>query len=149
MKCHILEWEPNYEPRQMHTPGLGIKDFVSDVGQIVKNRKGRNRKGRRRISRRKNNGSNSYNNNNAGLYHQPGTSASTMLSTYDDNNTNYDDVDEFSIQELGENRPYTEVELSQEHHHGGGRRQRILSDSTDCTGDKADDEDSDDDMELL
>jgi len=161
------EWEPDYEPRQMHTPGLGIKDFVSDVGQIMKNSSGRSRKGRRRISRRRKNNSSSANvDNNSSLYHQPGTAASIMLSRYDDSDCNGDDVDRLSLQELGEPRgtvrhgtdsnsighleeSMNDGASAQEHRHGGGRRQRIFSDSTDCTGDKADDEDSDDDMELL
>ena len=44
----------------MQTPGLGIKDFASDVGQIVK----RSRKGRRRKNR---GGSGSK----SGFYHMP------------------------------------------------------------------------------
>jgi len=70
-----MEWQPNYEPREMHTPGLGIKDFVSDVGEIVKNRSGRIRKVR--IARRKRRGGGAS--NNAGLYHSPGV----LSSQYD------------------------------------------------------------------
>jgi hypothetical protein len=75
------EWEPDYVPRQMHTPGLGIKDFVSDVGQIVQNRSGRSRKGKKAARRRKKRGG--PNSNKAGLYHMPGF-ASIMSSQYDD-----------------------------------------------------------------
>lgn len=67
-----IEWEKDYEPRQMHTPGIGINDFVSDIGQIVK----KSRKGRRR---KKRGGPHS---NKAGLYHMPGF-ASIMASQYD------------------------------------------------------------------
>jgi len=125
----LSEWEPNYVPRQMHTPGLGIKDFVSDVGQIVKNRSGRSRKGRKSI-RRKKRGSNSP--KNAGLYHMPGT-ASIVSSQYDglegpsgvgmdtfdddtfdgdafdgsyDSSNNDDDKDEYPIEEEPANTTY-------------------------------------------
>jgi len=32
------EWEPNYMPVEYERPGLGLKDFASDVGQIMKGR---------------------------------------------------------------------------------------------------------------
>ena len=64
-----IEWEPNYVPRQMHTPGIGLSDFVDDVGQIVRNRSGRRKE--RRIARRKKRGG-----DNAGLYHTPVSSTS-------------------------------------------------------------------------
>ena len=61
----------------METPGLGIKDFVNDVGSIVQNRSGRSRRARRRITRKKNSTRVA-----SGLYHQPGT-ASVLSSQYD------------------------------------------------------------------
>lgn len=62
----------------MQTPGLGIKDFVSDVGQIVKNRSSRSsKKGRRRKKRGGENSSKS------GLYHMPGFSP-IVSSQFDD-----------------------------------------------------------------
>jgi hypothetical protein len=65
----------------MHTPGLGIKDFVSDVGQIVQNRSGRSRKGKKAARQRKKRGG--PNSNKSGLYHMPGF-GSIMSSQYDD-----------------------------------------------------------------
>ena len=73
----FVEWEPNYQPRQMETPGLGIKDFVDDVGHIVNNRSRRGRRSRRRIVRRKKSSK-----VGDSLYHQPGT-ASMVASQYD------------------------------------------------------------------
>jgi len=73
-----IEWEPNYVPRKMQTPGIGLSDFVSDVGQIVKNRSGRRKE--RRIARRKKRGGTSS--DNPGLYHTPGFS-SNASSQYD------------------------------------------------------------------
>lgn len=176
-KIKILEWEPNYEPRQMHTPGLGIKDFVSDVGQIVKNTSGRSRrrgrKGRRKISPRNNS-------KNIGLYYQPGTASAnsslyddgsnglgTVMSTIDgsfDSSNNEDIDDEYPIQEENANPRYGDnrrvrfrdnqpnyntsvTNGSSLPYHNEGR-QRIMSDGTDGTDEKADDENSDD-MELL
>lgn len=73
----------------MHSPGIGIKDFVSDVGHIVQNRSGRSRRGRRKITRRKTSvasdigmGSIPSQSDYAGLYHQPGT-ASVVSSQFD------------------------------------------------------------------
>ena len=76
------EWEPGYEPRQMYTPGLGIKDFVSDVGQIVSNRSGRSRKGRKITTGRRNNRRGSS--GNTGLYRLPGTASAMSLQCDDD-----------------------------------------------------------------
>jgi len=75
-----VEWKPGYEPRKMHTPGLGIKDFVSDVGQIVSNRSGRSRKGRKTTRRNNRRGSSS----NTGLYRLPGTASAMSLQCDDD-----------------------------------------------------------------
>ena len=58
----------------MHTPGLGIKDFVSDVGQIVKNSSSKKRR------RRKKRGG-EYS-SKSGLYHMPGF-ASMVSSQFD------------------------------------------------------------------
>jgi len=177
------EWEPNYEPHQMHTPGLGIKDFVSDVGQIVKNTSGRSRrrgrKGRRKSSPRNNS-------KNDGLYYQPGT-ASANSSLYDDgsrdgsnghstimniidssfDSSNNEDIDdEYPIQEeisnadsrYGDNRRVRFRDNQPNYNTGvtngsslpchNEGRQRMMSDDTHGTGEKADDENSDD-MELL
>ena len=156
----------------MHTPGLGIKDFVSDVGQIVNNRSGRSRKEKKRKSRRKVFTRNTKNNSkNTGLYYQPG-SASVISSQYDDvdgdendfgaimidtfdgsydSSTNEDFLgDNYPIEEyLGDtnSRPEDAVRDPLEHI-DDDRRQRMMSDDTDATGEKADDEDSDD-MELV
>ena len=83
-----IEWEPNYVPRQMHTPGIGLSDFVSDVGQIVQNRSRRRKE--RRISRRKKRGATSS--DNAGLYHKPGfsTTDDRVDSSCDDDFENSD-----------------------------------------------------------
>ena len=141
----------------MHTPGLGITDFVSDVSQIVKNRSGRSRKGRKRNSRKKNNP------NDTGLYYQPGTASGmsqlydtrgTIDSSYDDSSNNEDD-DEYPIQEemsdanpcYGDNRTVRFTNNQPTYNNGVGR-QRIMSDDTDGTGENADNEDSDG-MELL
>jgi hypothetical protein len=141
----------------METPGLGIKDFVDDVGHIVQNRHGR-RKSRRRMTRRKkgsiaatNSGNTSRTNGYDGLYHQPG-----LNSAEDDDEDAYDDDDyQHTVPDCsaGEN--------SLEHHNSvrfgdlpssGGisspdKRDRTMSDGT-GGGFKADDEDSDD-LELL
>ncbi len=98
------EWEDGYQPKEMLSPGLGIKDFVSDVGHIVQNRSGRSRKGRRKITRRKANiapdigmGSGASQSDFAGLYHPPGT-ASAVSSQYGNisglNRDSYDDDDD-------------------------------------------------------
>ena len=156
----------------MHTPGLGITDFVSDVSQIVKNRSGRSRKGRRRNSRKKNSPRN--NPNDTGLYYQPGTASGisqlyddvddgsggpgntrgTIDSSYDDSSNNEDD-DEYPIQEemsdanpcYGDNRTVRFTNNQPTYNNGVGR-QRIMSYDTDGTGENADNEDSDG-MELL
>jgi hypothetical protein len=156
----------------MHTPGLGITDFVSDVSQIVKNRSGRSRKGRKRNSRKKNSPRN--NPNDTGLYYRPGT-ASSMSSLYDDvddgsgglgntrgtidssydDSSNNEDNDEYPIQEemrdvnpcYGDNRTVRFTNNQPTYSNGVGR-QRIMSDDTDGTGENADNEDSDG-MELL
>lgn len=166
------EWEKNYTPRQMHTPGLGIKDFVSDVGQIVNNRSGRSRKEKKRKSRRKVFTRNTKNNSkNTGLYYQPG-SASVISSQYDDVDGDENDFDAIMIDTinssydsstnedfLGDNYPIEEY-LDDTNSRpedavrdplediDDDRRQRMMSDDTDATGEKADDEDSDD-MELV
>ena len=153
----------------MHTPGLGIKDFVSDVGQIVNNRSGRSRKEKKRKSRRQVFTRNTKNNSkNTGLYYQPG-SASVISSQYDDDENDFDAImidtidgsndsstnedflgDNYPIEEyLGDtnSRPEDAVRDPLEHI-DDDRRQRMMSDDTDATGEKADDEDSDD-MELV
>jgi hypothetical protein len=146
----------------MHTPGLGITDFVSDVSQIVKNRSGRSRKGRKRNSRKKNSPRN--NPNDTGLYYQPlysdvddgsggiGTRG-TIDSSYDDSSKT--DNDEYPIQEemsdanprYGDNRTVRFTNNQPTYNNGVGR-QRMMSDDTDGTGENADNEDSDD-LELL
>jgi hypothetical protein len=35
------EWEPGYRPRAMARPGIGLKDFVSDMSYIIKSRRNR------------------------------------------------------------------------------------------------------------
>ncbi|MGK3747232.1 MAG: hypothetical protein ACI8RD_004885 [Bacillariaceae sp.] len=154
----------------MHTPGLGITDFVSDVSQIVKNRSGRSRKGRKRNSRKKNSPRN--NPNDTGLYYQPGTASgmSSLYSDVDDGSggigtrgtidSSYDDSsktdnDEYPIQEemsdanprYGDNRTVRFTNNQPTYNNGVGR-QRMMSDDTDGTGENADNEDSDD-LELL
>merc|ERR1711935_65996 len=142
------EWEPNYVPSEMQSPGLGIKDFVLDVGEIVKNRSGQSREGRRAVRRRKRGGAN---NNKAGLYQVPG-SASIVSSQFDDfgggpradtfvdddceNSSSYDssltdDMNHFTI----------------DHENGEANRKRILSDGT--GGYNPDNEVSDDNLEML
>eukprot|EP00536_Pseudo-nitzschia_multiseries_P004734 jgi/Psemu1/237895/estExt_Genewise1.C_810016 len=171
-----VEWEPGYEPRQMHTPGLGIRDFVSDVGQIVSNRS----RGRRTGKRRKKRGGSSG--GKAGLYHMPLT-ASVVASQYDDgfdgqrgtsdssyvddgfgngNNNSFDsgeshDEDQF---ETNDEYEYNAADIpygSSGNDEDGGividkgdriDRSRTTSESS-GGGDNADDENSDNDMELL
>lgn len=97
----------------MHTPGLGIKDFVSDVGQIVQNRSGRSRKGKKAARRREKRGG--PNSNKSGLYHMPGF-GSIMSSQYDDfrgpegdtraDDTFHDDECENSSYDSGVNKSF-------------------------------------------
>jgi hypothetical protein len=35
------EWEPGYRPRALARPGIGLKDFVSDMSYIIKSRRNR------------------------------------------------------------------------------------------------------------
>lgn len=149
----FTEWEPNYQPKQMETPGLGIKDFVDDVGHIYQNRHGR-RKSRRRVARRKKgstspkfsgNGVGSFD----GLYHQPGLSGSGEIIEEEDDydNTVNDSISENSS--LGHHHP--SVRFGETPSSGGlsspEKRDRFMSDGT-GGGFGADDEDSDD-LELL
>ena len=46
------EWEPNYQPRKVGNPGIGFKDFVSDVSEIY-NQAGNNRRSAARRRRNK------------------------------------------------------------------------------------------------
>lgn len=73
------EWEPNYQPKEMHNPGLGIKDFAHEVGTIMQNGTKKRRKGRRRISKRKPSGL-SPQSDYAGVYQRPGN----VAEQYDD-----------------------------------------------------------------
>jgi len=34
----VEEWEPDYRPRQYDKPGMGVKDFVKDLSQIISSR---------------------------------------------------------------------------------------------------------------
>lgn len=92
-----VEWEQGYEPRQMHTPGIGIGDFVSDVGQIVKGRRRTGRKKRRANSSKKRglyNGIDESGNNvdgEDGVFHDEAYGGSSYDSDSDD------DRDRFSI----------------------------------------------------
>lgn len=36
------EWDPNFRPKPYETPGLGLKDFVSDMSLIIQSRQGAN-----------------------------------------------------------------------------------------------------------
>lgn len=61
------EWEKGYKPpTEAHKPGIGLQDFVSDMGQIYHRRR------RRRASRVPSNGKRSLPRGVAGVYHQPG-----------------------------------------------------------------------------
>ena len=71
------EWQKGYEPPvEAHQPGIGIQDFVSDVGQIYRRRR------RRRQSRALSGGKRGSprRDDHNGLYHRPST-ASQMSST--------------------------------------------------------------------
>jgi hypothetical protein len=154
-----LEWEPNYQPKEMETPGLGIKDFVEDVGHIVQNRHGR-RKSRRRMTRRKKgsiatniSGSISRTSGYDGVYHQPGLNSieddEDDADTYGDDHYQ-DDAPDYSARE--DNLEYRnsvtfgDLPLSRRVS-SPDKRDRSMSDGT-GGGFKADDEDSDD-LELL
>ena len=155
-----IEWEPNYVPRQMHTPGIGLSDFVDDVGQIVKNRSGR-RKGRR-ITRRKKRGG-----DNAGLYHTPGTS-SIVSSQCDgfsnpagdvrvepfnddfessdyDSSTN-DNANQFIVDDNDDQKNNSRVMTSSSPSYASANRERLHSGGTGYSQDK---EVTDDDLEML
>lgn len=59
------EWEKGYEPpTQAHQPGIGIQDFVSDVGQIYHRRRKRRASANKRSSPRR---------GDHGHYHKPGS----------------------------------------------------------------------------
>jgi hypothetical protein len=125
----------------MQSPGLGIKDFVSDVGQIVQNRSGRSRRGRRKITRRKGNNidvivphnsgmGTSQSSDFTGLYHPPGT-ASTVLSQYDNDlnlGSSDDDDDDGS-----NNAPNNSDDCTQHHGPNLGLPQQQSSSSTTMT----------------
>lgn len=71
------EWQKGYEPPiEAHQPGIGIQDFVSDVGQIYRRRRRRRQprvsSGGKRVSPRRD--------DHNGLYHRPST-ASQMSTT--------------------------------------------------------------------
>ncbi len=149
----------------MQTPGLGIKDFVSDVGQIVKNRK--SRKGRRRKKR-----GGTPNSSKSGLYHMPGF-ASVVSSQFDGfggpnrgtradssdfgENSSLDQSYDSSSTFERENGVDSSSEIIENENDIGaydlpssvlqGNRDRILSDDT--GGYSIEDEGSDRDMELL
>ncbi|KAG7368677.1 organic solute transporter Ost alpha [Nitzschia inconspicua] len=139
------EWEPNYQPKEMQKPGLGIKDFVDDVGHIVQNRNVR-RKPRRRVTRRKkgsvatgelsDNGTGSYD----GFYHQPGMDVPDGLGEEEEEHHHTTVIVSVSAVRF-EDLPST-VGLS-----SPDKRDRSMSDGT-GGGFGADDEDSDD-LELL
>lgn len=146
-----VEWEPNYEPRQMQTPGLGIKDFVSDVGQIARS----SRKGRRR-KKRGGGGSKS------GLYHLPGF-ASIVSSQFDgfggpgsntrsDSSFDDEDFEDSSRDESFDSRLDDQGNIIIEGTQDGSspyntNRERIQSD--DSGGYSVENELSDNDLELL
>ena len=147
----------------MQTPGLGIKDFVSDVGQIVK----KSRKGRRRKKR-----GGTPNGSKSGLYHMPGF-ASIVSSQFDGfggpnrgaradssdfgENSSLDQSYDSSSTLERENGVGTSTEMIEYKNDTGayglpssvpqGNRDRILSDDT--GGYSIEDEGSDRDMELL
>ena len=143
------EWAPNYQPKEMENPGLGIKHFVDDVGHIYKNRSGRSRRSRRRISRRKK-GSKTGSKNYGGLYHQgpvagSGSGSFESEGDSDDNRVLDDSMSDDSIVRehavsFGE-RPLSAGVSSP------SSRDRTMSDGT-GGGFKADDE-LDSDMEIL
>jgi hypothetical protein len=146
-------------------PGLGIKDFVNDVGHLVQNRSGRSRRARRRVTRKRSSPK------SEGLYHQPGT-ASIMSSRYDYDigiggessgfSADFDssgelalDSNEFSADDyvVSDEDPHIQVrnhvssygKNNNEESPSPNGRQRIMSDGT---GTKGDDE-LDSDPELL
>jgi hypothetical protein len=138
----------------METPGLGIKDFVDDVGQIVQNRQVR-RKFRRRVTRRKmgplgsrlsGNGSGTVGVD--GVYHRPGTNSSDGLGEEDDyHHATVEDC----VSDDSSSGHHPTVRFGDQPHSGGfsspDKRDRSMSDGT-GGGFKADDEDSDD-LEML
>jgi hypothetical protein len=144
----FVEWQPNYQPKQMENPGLGIKDFVDDVGHIYKNRSARTRRSRRRISRRKkgSKGSKNY----GGLYHQGAVHGSGSNSFESDGDSDDNRVldDSISDDSIVRDQAVTFGELPLP---GGvsspGPRDRSMSDGT-GGGFKADDE-LDSDIEIL
>lgn len=72
------EWEKGYEPKTSnHQPGIGIQDFVSDVGQIYRRRR-RRRPGRSTGGKRS-----SPRHGEFGLYQQPGLTAAYVAEEED------------------------------------------------------------------
>jgi len=68
------EWEKGYEPpTQTHQVGIGIQDFVSDMGQIYRRRR-RNRTDRTAPTTKRS----SSHRGGTGIYHHPGMSATFM-----------------------------------------------------------------------
>lgn len=138
------EWEKDYKPpEQVNTPGIGIQDFVSDVGQIYRN----GRKRRKPRHRRRNmflgnakKSSPSREDAGSGLYYRP-TTASHMSATIpsidddlEDSNSSYCDED----LQMSVTGPLPNGVRLQAYRH------RLMSDDSSV---KADDED--DDIELL
>lgn len=140
-----LEWEPNYQPRKMHTPGLGLKEFVFDVGQIVNNRS-RSSKGQRRNNRKK---TFPKNNSSKEVYHEPGVHGlghmiDTIDSSYDSSTNSDQEGDDTHEINRSDNRgdPLSYMDHSVS-------RELILSDETVTMDEKADNDESSDRIELV
>lgn len=74
------EWEKGYEPpTQAHKPGIGIQDFVSDVGQIYRRRR-RRRAGRVPVAAKRS----SPRRGDAALYHRPGMPTAFLAEEEDE-----------------------------------------------------------------
>jgi hypothetical protein len=158
------EWEKGYKPpTEAHQPGIGLQDFVSDMGQIYHRRR------RRRAGRVPANAKRSLPRRGvAGVYHQPGTPATFIeeeeedemssevdpggicrrISEYrsnqrprlydEDSSESYDQEMDLGLEVQGETARLGPPKTGQH------SRPRVFSDGSSV---KADDED--DDMELI
>ena len=120
------EWEKDYQPNR-EMPGIGIQDFVSDVGYIVESRRNRKpRRGTRRRSRKDHGG---------GMYHRPVVVASLES---DDDGYEHHEVENTNRRRVVN----AEREVVQKYF------ERPTSFDNEGSSSRGDDE-SDDDMELL
>ena len=149
------EWEKDYKPpEKAHKPGIGIQDFVSDVGYIVKS--GRQNSRHKRHSRRRKFG---------GKYHKPPLDSLSMMTEEQipseaaaATTTSTSNGTSLSSMVIGEHLPTTAAAASTRRTNGSSRqrsfsdvppaRQRSFSDGEIGLEDD-DDDDSSDDLSLI